>query len=295
MAEPKRYSRIFRVRQYECDMYGHVNNANYLRYMQEAAIEASAAVGYDVARYNQMGKLWLPRLTEIEYNQALKYGDEFEIVTWVEDIRRVRSLRVYEFRRAGEVAARASTDWVFMDAATRKPESVPPDLMAAYFDDGLPEPAERRAPFPTPPPPAPRLVIWPHTVNWRDVDMAGHVNNAQYLSLMEDATLEVGRAFGWSLERSLSQNLAWVVRRATLEYRTQAHYADALEITTYLANVRRSSASRFFFVKQQGSGELVVQAQLQYVLIDLGSGRPVAIPEELRRDYADNVSPEATK
>ena len=43
------HERAFRVRQYECDPYGHVNHANYLRYMQEAAFDASAAVGYDFA------------------------------------------------------------------------------------------------------------------------------------------------------------------------------------------------------------------------------------------------------
>ena len=45
----------FRVRYVECDAYGHVNNANYLRYMQEAAFAASAAVGYDVRRYDEIG------------------------------------------------------------------------------------------------------------------------------------------------------------------------------------------------------------------------------------------------
>ncbi len=40
--------RAFRVRSYECDGYGHVNHANYLRYMQEAAFDASAAAGYDL-------------------------------------------------------------------------------------------------------------------------------------------------------------------------------------------------------------------------------------------------------
>ena len=37
------HERTFRVRHYECDSYGHVNHANYLRYMQEAAFDASAA------------------------------------------------------------------------------------------------------------------------------------------------------------------------------------------------------------------------------------------------------------
>ena len=48
---PMTHVRTLRVRHYECDPYGHVNQANYLRYMQEAAFGASAAAGYDLARY----------------------------------------------------------------------------------------------------------------------------------------------------------------------------------------------------------------------------------------------------
>ena len=45
------HTATFRVRHYECDAYGHLNNANYARYMQEAAFDASAAVGYGKDRY----------------------------------------------------------------------------------------------------------------------------------------------------------------------------------------------------------------------------------------------------
>jgi len=48
---PLIHERAFRVRHYECDAYGHVNHANYLRYMQEAALDASAAAGYDIDWY----------------------------------------------------------------------------------------------------------------------------------------------------------------------------------------------------------------------------------------------------
>lgn len=58
------YERPFRIRHYECDAYGHVNHANYLRYMQEAAFDASAAVGYDFEHYRAMGRLWLVRETD---------------------------------------------------------------------------------------------------------------------------------------------------------------------------------------------------------------------------------------
>ena len=41
---PRTFIRPFRIRYYECDPYGHVNNANYLRYATQAALEASTDV-----------------------------------------------------------------------------------------------------------------------------------------------------------------------------------------------------------------------------------------------------------
>ena len=87
---PRTQTRTFRVRFGECDAYGHVNNTNYVRYMQEAAFDASAAAGYDFARYDALGQYWLVRETEVEYLKPLVYGDTFEVKTWVADFRRVR-------------------------------------------------------------------------------------------------------------------------------------------------------------------------------------------------------------
>src|SRR3974377_208776 len=117
----------FRGRYVECDAYGHVNNANYLRYMQEAAFDASAAVGYDVKRYDELGQYWLGGENQIQNTKTMKYVDKVEIKTWVIDFRRVRSRRTYEFRLNGsdEVIARGTTDWVYLDQATQRPVTGP--------------------------------------------------------------------------------------------------------------------------------------------------------------------------
>ena len=52
------------------DSYGHLNNANYIHYMEEAAFQASTAVGYSKARYEAMGTLWLARETRRAMGRA---------------------------------------------------------------------------------------------------------------------------------------------------------------------------------------------------------------------------------
>jgi acyl-CoA thioester hydrolase len=76
---PLTHTRDFRIRHYECDAFGHLNNANYLHYMQEAAFDASAAAGYDGLKYNKLGHYWLIRETDIEYLKPARYGDTLSI------------------------------------------------------------------------------------------------------------------------------------------------------------------------------------------------------------------------
>ena len=49
-----------------------MRHANYLRTMQEAAFDASAAVGYTMAWYDASGYRWLIRETDIEIRFAFR-------------------------------------------------------------------------------------------------------------------------------------------------------------------------------------------------------------------------------
>jgi acyl-CoA thioester hydrolase len=101
------------------DALGHVNNVEYVRWMQEAATAHSDAAGCTAATFAD-GAVWVVRSHHIEYLRPALAGDTVEVRTWVEDLRRVASLRRYEFVRPGDgaILARGETDWVYVDAAT---------------------------------------------------------------------------------------------------------------------------------------------------------------------------------
>ena len=64
-----------RVRHYEMDALGHVNNAIYLNYVEEAAVEHARRLGYDEARWRTLGGTWVVRRHEIEYRLRHRYLD----------------------------------------------------------------------------------------------------------------------------------------------------------------------------------------------------------------------------
>jgi acyl-CoA thioester hydrolase len=287
---PLFYTRTFRVRFTECDAYGHANNVQYARYMQEAAFEASAAAGYDFSRYDAIGTYWLVRESEIEYLRPLRYNESFEVKTWVVDFRRVRSRRAYEFRKVGEdeVIARASTDWVYIDNATGRPIAIPPALIAAFVPEGATA-APPRDPFPAPPAPPARIFKMRRRVMWPDTDGAQHVNNAVYLSYVEDCGMEVLKAFGWPVTRMNDEGFGIVVRKHHIQYLQPAVYDDEVEIATYAYAMKRASAIRYYTITRVNDGALLAQVTSLCVWVDLSTGQPIRVPPQFRSDFLPNV------
>ena len=113
----------------DVDLNGHVNNVVYIQWMQDAAIAHARASGCTKAS-KTVGATWVVRTHHIEYLSPLFAGDKVTMLTWPANFQRVRSLRRYKFVRAsdGAVIARAETDWVFVNAKTGRPQSIPEEV-----------------------------------------------------------------------------------------------------------------------------------------------------------------------
>lgn len=290
---PLTHTRTFRVRHYECDANGYVHHANYLRYLQETAFDASAAAGYDMARYEAMGQSWLIRETDIRVERSLRYGDTVQVKTWVADFRRVRSRRAYELRLAGsgELVACASTDWAFLDSASGRPAPIPAEMKAAFYPEGVPDTAPPRQRFPAAPPPPPGLFRLRRRVEWHDLDQAGHVNNAVYLAYFEECARQAAAAYGWPPPRLAAAGLALTSWHHQIEYRQPALLDDELEIATWLYGVTGATAIRHYTLTRVGDGAVVAQARTRWGVVALTGGEAIPIPPQLLADLAPNTSP----
>jgi acyl-CoA thioester hydrolase len=111
------------------DRNGHVNNVVYIQWMQDAAI-AHARVSGCTKASEAVGATWVVRTHHIEYLSPLFAGDKVTVLTWPANFQRVRSMRKYKFVRASDAAviARAETDWVFVNAKTGRPQSIPEEV-----------------------------------------------------------------------------------------------------------------------------------------------------------------------
>jgi acyl-CoA thioester hydrolase len=71
------FSLSMQVRDYECDLQGVVNNANYLHYLEHTRHQYLLSLGANFAGLHDEGiDLFVSRI-DIRYRQALRSGDHF--------------------------------------------------------------------------------------------------------------------------------------------------------------------------------------------------------------------------
>jgi acyl-CoA thioester hydrolase len=123
--QPTIFTKTITIPASAIDENGHVNNVTYVQWMQDIAVEHYAIAGGITAQ--GQNATWVVREHKVEYLRPAFAGQEIEIRTWVEDARRVRSLRKYEFVRKPDnsLLVRGETDWVFVDSSTGRPLPIP--------------------------------------------------------------------------------------------------------------------------------------------------------------------------
>jgi acyl-CoA thioester hydrolase len=122
-----------RVSAEEIDELGHAGNVEFVKWLQYAAVDHSAALGWPASRYRELGAGWVVRSHRITYLKPAYEGDRLEVRTWVADMKTASSLRKYEIRKVGGgLIAVAETDWAFIDYASERPLRIPAEVRVDF-------------------------------------------------------------------------------------------------------------------------------------------------------------------
>ena len=115
------------------------------------------------------------------------------------------------------------------------------------------------------------------------IDEFGHVNNQRYIAWMQEVATAHSAANGWPMERYLRTGAAWVVRSHFIEYLRPAFAGDALDIDTWAASLALREVIRKYLFRR--ADQLVARAETKWVYVDIKSGRPKRIPQELLASF----------
>lgn len=111
------------------------------------------------------------------------------------------------------------------------------------------------------------------TVRFADIDAMGHVNNAVYLTYLEDARIAYLHPMG-------ATAAGMILARAVIDFRAPLSEGDELEIGVRPVRVGTKSFELAYEIRV---GEKVAaQATTVLVSYDYSSGQSVAVPEQWR-------------
>jgi acyl-CoA thioester hydrolase len=119
-------------------------------------------------------------------------------------------------------------------------------------------------------------------VRFRDCDPMGHVNNAVYLTYLEQTRFAHWRSVWGRGAPQLPPGMPGVIlARIECDYRRPASYGEMLEVRLRVAAIGRSSFQYEYEMLDQ-LGRRVLEAKTVQVMYDYEQGRPVPIPPAIR-------------
>lgn len=126
----KSYSMTTEVLTEHIDALGHVNNVQYLYWVQDAAHNHWEALIQNIDK--PLG-VWVVRSHSITYKQAALEGDKLTLKTYVKQSRGVLSERIVEiFNAEQKLLAVCSTQWCYINPINQKPEMIPNTVLELF-------------------------------------------------------------------------------------------------------------------------------------------------------------------
>lgn len=113
------------------------------------------------------------------------------------------------------------------------------------------------------------------------MDVYQHVNNARYLEFLEEARwegLESSAGFQWMTKH----HIAFVVVNININYRRPAVLGDVLTVTSKVQQLNSKSGVLSQVITLEPEGEIVADAQITFVCIDLKTQKALPLEGELR-------------
>jgi acyl-CoA thioester hydrolase len=265
------------------DAQGHVNNARFADYLQEA--RADFLLASPVPHMLGGGVVVLSH--QIEFLAPIEFSTRpVEIDVSVDTVKRAQFSLAYDIRHDGVLCARARTRLCPYDFATQGVRRLTPDEHT--FFTSAAEPAEPFRPLARP-------ALDEHSrgtplrVRWGDLDSYGHVNNVQFFEYVQEGRIAFSTAAAAEMQRmtgTTGRDTMWLVVRQDIEYRQQlAFRPEPYEVRTGVASLGTSSATFAVEVRDPVTGTVYATAATVLVCAD-AQGRPKPIPDPWKESLA---------
>ncbi|MDY7117067.1 thioesterase family protein [Halomonas sp. SSL-5] len=124
------------------DEYDHVNNAEYLRWIERVSWAHSDALGLTLARYRELDRGMAVHRHELDYLAPAFAGDRLAMATWIiDDDSRLTLTRRFQLIRPadGRTLLRARTRFACIELSSGRPRRLPEEYRRIYGEAAVAE------------------------------------------------------------------------------------------------------------------------------------------------------------
>ncbi|MGI9323919.1 MAG: acyl-CoA thioesterase [Pseudomonadales bacterium] len=140
--------------------------------------------------------------------------------------------------------------------------------------------------------------LWDHpdpfvieiTVKPEWIDALGHTNNLYYLDWLQRCAWQHSKHRGFGEQQMVELGKAMAVRETHMRYLRATFAGDQLLVGDWMtACDAKLRATRNFQILRPADRSVIMRAQIDYVCINIESGKPTRMTAEFIRAYADDV------
>jgi acyl-CoA thioester hydrolase len=124
------------------------------------------------------------------------------------------------------------------------------------------------------------------TVEDDDIDALGHASNIAFVRWIQDVAIAHSTAVGLDLPAYQRMGAVFVVVRHEIDYVRPALRGDAIEARTWVSSVMAAKCLRSTELVRKSDGQLLAKGVTAWGFVELATGRPKRITEEVRMAFA---------
>ena len=130
-----------------------------------------------------------------------------------------------------------------------------------------------------------RIFRYPFVFPPEAEDENRHVNNIEYVRMLQESAIAHTRQNGWSPEELHTHGWTWVVRSHFIEYLQPCRAGEEIAILTWVSNFKKIRSLRKYRFVRVADGAILATAQTDWVFLNFRTGRPMAIPPDVLAAY----------
>jgi len=126
------------------------------------------------------------------------------------------------------------------------------------------------------------IVVRPH-----EIDYNRHVNQSVYLDWLLAARVDqMKRCYKMPIEEFFARELSWITKSISIDYHRSVYMGESIIVRTWIESIGKRSVSVHFQMLKKKDESLAAEGKAVYVLIDIQTGKPAAIPQDIVDKYS---------